>query len=112
MKTKESKVDYIKKIIDLQPEHPGSISSQEHKTKAGKIKTYHLWQTSVNGEKVSVRLSKPSDISEIEDLINKHKNKEKIHSRRVLKMVDTFKGAISELGAGKRGNIENLKGKK
>jgi hypothetical protein len=112
MKTKGSKVEYIKKIIDLQPEHPGSISSQEHKTKAGKVKTYHLWQTSVNGEKVSVRLSKPGDISEIEDIINKHKNKEKIHSRKVLKMVDTFKDAISGLGAGKRGNIENLKGSK
>jgi len=112
MKTKESKVQYIKKIIDLQPEHPGSISSQEHKTKAGKLKTYYLWQTSVNGEKVSVRLSKPNDISEIRDYMDKLKHKEKAHSRSVLKMVDTFKGAISELGAGKRGNIQNLKGKK
>lgn len=97
---KKSKVDIIKKIIDISPDDPGSLSEQYVTKKSGKkLGPYWLFQTSIDGEKVSIRVP-AEDVNEISDYIKKLKQIKKIHSKKATKLLDTYMDAISSMAVG------------
>jgi hypothetical protein len=102
---KQSKVDIIKKIIDISPDDPGSLSEQYITKKGGKkLGPYWLFQTSIDGEKVSVRVPK-DDVEEIADYIKKLKKISKAHSKKATKLLDTYLDAIGNLSPAKHEQI-------
>jgi hypothetical protein len=97
---KQSKVDIIKKIIDISPEDPGSLSEQYVTKKNGKkLGPYWLFQTSVDGEKVSIRVPKEY-VDDIADYIKKMKRLNKTHMKKSVKLLDTYLDTLSELSPG------------
>ena len=97
---KKTKADIIKKIIDLRPEDPGSISEQYiHKKNGKRLGPYYLWQSSKAGKKVSIRLNK-SDVTEIKDYIKKMKTLDKIHNKKTTKLLDTYLDTINDISPG------------
>jgi len=97
---KQNKVDIIKKIINISPEDPGSLSEQYVTKKNGKkLGPYWLFQTSVDGEKVSIRV--PTDnVDDIADYIKKMKRLHKTHMKKSVKLLDTYMSAISDISPG------------
>ena len=101
---KISKLPIIKKIIELQPDHPGTISKQQFSLKSGKkSRIYWLWQTSKAGQKISIRL-KEKEVAELKSFITELKRHNKLQTRKDVKSVGVFKSEISKLSQ------ENLKG--
>lgn len=105
---KVSKIPLIKKIIQLQPEHPGTISKQQYKLAGGgKSKVYWVWQTSKAGEKISIRL-KDDEVSDLKSFITELKHHNRIKHKKEIRMVDVFKSEVSKLSqAPGKGNFEN-----
>jgi len=97
---KQSKVDIIKKIIDISPNDPGSISKQFISKKNGKkLGPYWLYQTSVAGKKISIRVPK-HDVDDLEDYIDKMKKHSTTNTKKSTKLLDAYMDAISELSPG------------
>ena len=97
---KQNKVDIIKKIIDISPEDPGSLSEQYVTKKSGKkLGPYWLFQTSVDGEKVSIRVP-AENVDDVADYIKKMKRLHKTHLKKATKLLDTYMDAISEISPG------------
>jgi len=97
---KLSKSDIIKKIIDISPDNPGTISQQYITKKNGKkLGPYALYQTSVKSEKVSIRVPQ-NEVDEIEDYIQKMKNKNKIEDKKAGKLLSTYLDTISDISPG------------
>ena len=97
---KKSKVDLIKKIIDISPSDPGSLSEQYITKKSGKkLGPYWLFQTSIDGEKVSIRVP-AEEVDEVTDYIKKLKKIKSAHSKKATKLLDTYMDAISNISAG------------
>lgn len=97
---KLSKSDIIKKIIDINPDNPGTISQQYITKKNGKkLGPYALFQTSVNSSKVSIRVPQ-NEVDEIEDYINKMKNKSRVHEKKAGKLLSTYLDTISDISPG------------
>ena len=94
---KNSKTDIIKKIIDINPEDPGSLTDQYITKKNGKkLGPYWIYQTSSSSQKVSIRV--PADeVDEIKDYIDKMKNRNRIHRKKNAKLLDTYMDAISDI---------------
>lgn len=97
---KKSKADIIKKIIDISPDDPGSLSEQYVTKKSGKkLGPYWLFQTSIDGEKVSIRVP-ANEVDELAEYIQKLKKISKMHSKKATKLLDTYMDAISNMPAG------------
>jgi hypothetical protein len=97
---KYSKADIIKKIIDLNPEDPGSLTEQYITKKNGKkLGPYWIFQTSSAGNKVSIRVPK-NEVEEVDDYISKMKQKNKIHVKKATSLLDTYMDAISDISPG------------
>lgn len=97
---KKTKADIIKKIIDLNPGDPGSLTEQYITKKNGKkLGPYWIFQTSSSGHKVSIRVPK-DEVDEVEDYISKMKNKNKIHTKKTTSLLDTYMDAISDISPG------------
>lgn len=97
---KLSKSDIIKKIIDINPDNPGSLSEQYITKKNGKkLGPYWLFQISSHGNKVSIRVPK-NEVDEIEDYIKKMKNKSKIQDKKAGKLLSTYLDTISDISPG------------
>jgi len=97
---KYSKTDIIKKIIDLNPEDPGSLTEQYITKKNGKkLGPYAIFQTSHAGSKVSIRVPK-DEIDEVEDYIAKMKNRNKVAIKKSTKLLDAYMDAISDISPG------------
>lgn len=94
---KRTKADIIKKIIDINPNDPGSLTDQYITKKSGKkLGPYWLYQTSIAGDKISIRVPK-EEVDDIQDYIDKMKTKNKIHIKRNSKLLDTYMDAISDV---------------
>lgn len=97
---KYTKSDIIKKIIDLNPENPGSLTEQYITKKNGKkLGPYNIFQTSHVGSKVSIRVPK-DEVEEVEYYIAKMKQKNKIHIKKATSLLDTYMDAISDISPG------------
>lgn len=97
---KQTKADIIKKIIDLNPENPGSVSEQYVTKKNGsKLGPYSLYQTSSRNKKISIRIPQ-KEVLEIEDYIKKQKDKMKVSAKKVGKLLQTYMDTISDISPG------------
>jgi hypothetical protein len=97
---KLTKADIIKKIIDLNPEDPGSLTSQYITKKNGKkLGPYWIFQTSSSGHKISIRVP-VNEVDEIEDYIQKMKNKQKVQVKKSTKLLDTYMDTIADISPG------------
>jgi len=104
-----SKVPTIKKLIALDPFHPGSLTPQQYKKKGGKkSKKYYTWQSSFQGKKKSVRI--PDDqVDEIQKLIDAAKKKAQNSTKRDATELKAYNRALDELMR-KNANIRKQNG--
>lgn len=109
---KKTKADIIKKIIDIDPENPGSISEQYITKRNGKkLGPYFLWQSSRGAQKISIRVPK-NEIDEIEDYIKKMKDKNRIQVKKTSKLLDTYMDTIADISPGHVAPINKTSEKK
>lgn len=94
---KVSKINIIKKIIDLNPENPGTITDQFITKKNGKaLGPYPLFQGSINGKKISVRVP-AEDVDEVKDYIKHIENKNKLEDRKIGKLLSTYMDSLGDI---------------
>lgn len=97
-KTKlKSKVSTIKKLIAMDPFHPGSLTPQQYtKSNGKKSKKYYTWQSSFQGKKKSVRI--PDDqVAEIQKLIDNAKRRSKTEEKKDASILKSYNKALKEL---------------
>lgn len=97
-KTKlKSKVASIKKLIAMDPFHPGSLTPQQYtKANGKKSKKYYTWQSSFMGKKKSVRIP-DEDVDEIRKLIDGAKRKSTTEERREASILKSYNKALKDL---------------
>lgn len=93
----KSKVSTIKKLIAMDPFHPGSLTPQQYtKSNGKKSKKYYTWQSSFQGKKKSVRI--PDDqVSEIQKLIDNAKRRSKTEEKKDASILKSYNKALKEL---------------
>lgn len=93
----KSKVSTIKKLIAMDPFHPGSLTPQQYiKNNGKKSKKYYTWQSSFQGKKKSVRI--PDDqVDEIEKLIDNAKRRSKTEEKKDASILKSYNRALKEL---------------
>ena len=95
----KSKVSTIKKLIAMDPFHPGSLTPQQYTNSDGKkSKKYYTWQSSVQGKKKAVRI--PDDqVDEIQKLIDNAKIRSKTEKKKDASILKSYNKALKELMA-------------
>lgn len=95
----KSKVSTIKKLIAMDPFHPGSLTPQQYtKSDGKKSKKYYTWQSSFQGKKKSVRI--PDDqVDEIQKLIDNAKRRSKTEEKKDASILKSYNKALKELMA-------------
>lgn len=94
-----SKVPLIKKFISLDPANPGVISKQRYVSAGGKkSKVYYLWQSSILGEKQSIRIPKES-VGAIKQFITAAEDKAKREDSKTISALKSYKKALETLMA-------------
>lgn len=92
-----SKVPNIKKYIELDPENPGVVSTQRYTNKEGKkSKPYYLWQSSILGEKISIRIPK-EDVGKVKQMISSAKATTRSADKKTISMLKTYRAALDNL---------------
>jgi len=93
----KSKVSTIKKLIAMDPFHPGSLTPQQYtKSNGKKSKKYYTWQSSFQGKKKSVRI--PDDqVAEIQKLIDNAKRRSKTEEKKDASILKSYNKALKEL---------------
>lgn len=93
----KSKVSTIKKLIAMDPFHPGSLTPQQYtKSNGKKSKKYYTWQSSFQGKKKSVRI--PDDqVAEIEKLIDNAKRRSRTEEKKDASILKSYNKALKEL---------------
>ena len=93
----KSKVSTIKKLIAMDPFHPGSLTPQQYTKRNGKkSKKYYTWQSSFQGKKKSVRI--PDDqVDEIQKLIDNAKRRSKTEEKKDASILKSYNKALKEL---------------
>jgi ATPase subunit of ABC transporter with duplicated ATPase domains len=92
-----SKVPLIKKIIQLDPEHPGTISKQRLTLSNGKkSKFYYLWQSSKVSKKQSYRLQ-DSEAAQIKAYIAKLQKEAKADAQSKINTLDVLKKSLDQI---------------
>jgi len=92
-----SKVPQIKKYIELDPKNPGVVSAQRYVNKEGKkSKTYYLWQSSILGEKISIRIPK-EDVGKVKQVISAAKATAKASEKRTISVMKSYREGLSNL---------------
>ena len=93
----KSKVSTIKKLIAMDPFHPGSLTPQQYTNSEGKkSKKYYTWQSSFQGKKKSVRIP-DENVNEIKKLIDNAKRRSKSEERKDASMLKSYNKALKEL---------------
>ena len=97
-KTKlKSKVSTIKKLIAMDPFHPGSLTPQQYtKSDGKKSKKYYTWQSSFQGKKKSVRIP-DENVAEIKKLIDNAKRRSKTEEKKDASILKSYNKALKEL---------------
>lgn len=97
MEKELSKIPRIKKYIMLDPAHPGTLSKQRYTTANGKkSKFYYLWQSSILGEKKSIRVPKES-VGAIKEFIEAAKDAAKRNDSKTISIKKTYDKALELL---------------
>lgn len=92
-----SKVPQIKKYIELDPKNPGVVSAQRYVNNEGKkSKTYYLWQSSILGEKISIRLPK-EDVGKVKQIIAAAKATSKSKDKKIVSTMKTYRAVLNNL---------------
>lgn len=92
-----SKVPQIRKYIELDPENPGVVSVQRYVNKEGKkSKPYYLWQSSILGEKISIRVPK-EEVGQVKQIIASAKAKTRSADKKTISMLKTYRNALDNL---------------
>lgn len=92
-----SKLPTIKKLIALDPFHPGSISYQQYNKKNGKkTKKYYTWQSSFQGKKKSVRIP-DNQVNELKTIISNAQKKADTMLRKEKTELVAYNIALEEL---------------
>lgn len=92
-----SKVPQIRKYIDLDPKNPGVVSVQRYINKEGKkSKAYYLWQSSVLGEKISIRIPK-EDVGKVKQIIASAKATARSSDKKVVSAMKSYREALNNL---------------
>lgn len=93
----KSKVSNIKRLIAMDPSHPGSLTPQQYtKSNGKKSKKYYTWQSSFQGKKVSYRI--PDDqVDAIQKYIDNAKNQSKTDRKKDSSIVKSYKKALKHL---------------
>ena len=95
----KSKVSKIRKLIALDPFHPGSLTPQQRtKSDGTKSKKYWSWQSSYNGKKYCYRIP-DEDLGEVQKLIDGAKRKSKSEEKKGLNTFRSYQKALKELMA-------------
>lgn len=94
----KSKVSTIKKLIALDPFHPGSLTPQQYTKNGKKSKKYYTWQSSFQGKKKSVRIP-DENVDEIEKLIDNAKRRSKTEEKKDASILKSYNKALKELMA-------------
>ena len=95
----KSKVSKIKKLIALDPFHPGSLTPQQITKKNGqKSKKYYSWQSSFQGQKLCYRIPE-ENVDEIQKLIDNAKRRAKSEDKKDASILKSYKKALKELMA-------------
>lgn len=93
----KSKVSKIKKLIALDPFHPGSLSAQQVvKSDGKKSKKYWSWQSSYNGKKYCYRIP-DEDVQEVKKLIDNAKMWSKGEEKKGMSTFRSYQKALKEL---------------
>lgn len=97
MEKELSKIPRIKKYIMLDPAHPGTLSKQRYTTANGKkSKYYYLWQSSILGEKKSIRVPKES-VGAIKEFIDSAKDAAKRNDSKTISIKKSYDKALELL---------------
>ena len=92
-----SKVPLIKKFISLDPANPGVISKQRYISADGKkSKIYYLWQSSILGEKQSIRIPKEA-VSIIKQYIASAERKAETEDSKIISTLKSYRKALENL---------------
>lgn len=92
-----SKLPTIKKLIALDPFHPGSISCQQYtKANGKKTKKYYTWQSSFQGKKKSVRIPE-NQVEELKSIISNATKKAETMLRKEKTEIVAYNSALKEL---------------
>lgn len=93
----KSKVSTIKKLIAMDPFHPGSLTPQQYtKSNGKKSKKYYTWQSSFQGKKKSVRIP-DENVEEIQKLIDNAKRRSKTEEKKDASILKSYNKALKEL---------------
>lgn len=93
----KSKVSTIKKLIAMDPFHPGSLTPQQYtKSNGKKSKKYYTWQSSFQGKKKSVRIP-DEQVAEIQKLIDNAKRRSKTEEKKDASILKSYNKALKEL---------------
>jgi len=92
-----SKVPIIKKYINLDPRHPGTVSKQRYHYKNGrKSNVYYLWQSSILGQKKSIRIPK-EEVAKVKAIIKSAKASTDIDDARTATTLKSYRKALDQL---------------
>ena len=93
----KSEVSTIKKLIAMDPFHPGSLTPQQYtKSDGKKSKKYYTWQSSFQGKKKSVRIP-DENVAEIKKLIDNAKRRSKTEEKKDASILKSYNKALKEL---------------
>lgn len=93
----KSKVSRIKKLIALDPSHPGSLTPQQYtKADGKKSKKYYTWQSSFMGKKCSYRIP-DENVEELKKLIENAKRRAKTEDKKENSLLKSYQKALKEL---------------
>ena len=93
----KSKVSTIKKLIAMDPFHPGSLTPQQYtKSDGKKSKKYYSWQSSFHGKKKSYRIP-DENVAELQKLIDNAKRRSKTAEKKDASLLRSYNKALKEL---------------